>query len=141
MNAQAPLRAQLVTLANHCRGANATLVALQGEGDGLIDQVGRSLRKQIGELAAEIEDVGNQLAAGKGLSEGWARLSELGAQAQEVFGEYLALAEGAWARRRGVDDGMCRLADALIGELDTRLRLGWDRFTIPADSEFLALRG
>lgn len=136
MDGHATLRAQLAALADRRRNASEALAALQSGADGLLAAVGGALIENADELGGEIERLQDAHAAGEPLSECWVKLEALDERAQELFGEYLALAEGAWARRHSVDSGMCTLADALLEELEGRLRVGWDRFTIPAESEF-----
>ncbi len=136
MDGHATFLAQLVALAARRRAAHEALLTLQSQADSLLAGVGRALIDDAVELGSAIDRLTDQHAQGEPLADCWSELDRLRVRAQELFGEYLALAEGAWARGRGVDGGMCSLADALIAELDDRLHLGWDRFTIPADSEF-----
>jgi hypothetical protein len=75
---------------------------------------------------------------GPGSERLWARFYKQSDLCGRQFREYLAFLEGSLIRSAGLDDGACKLADALLAELTERTRLPWRRFTILAEDEFVA---
>ncbi|MEV4616164.1 hypothetical protein AB0K43_26750 [Kitasatospora sp. NPDC049258] len=65
----------------------------------------------------------------------WPRLHRLQAELDEVFEEALALVEGAAVRDAGLDDGYCRLADALLDEITRQAPVRWESFTVLGTAE------
>jgi hypothetical protein len=66
----------------------------------------------------------------------WVRFQAIRQQYEPLFREFLAFVEGALTRAAGLDNGLCRIADALLDELSHRADVPWQRFTILAEGEF-----
>lgn len=101
---------------------------------GLRDRVGARLDKQLTELdrrRATLEKTGR---AGPSPA-AWRDLRTLQQDAVKLFEECLAFVQGAWARKHGLDEGLCALTDDLLDDLATWADVRWDRFTLLATKE------
>lgn len=78
------------------------------------------------------EDVGG----GVPLPECWAALRQMQDSAVALFREALRFVQGGLARASGLDEGLCRVADALLQDLGARAVLHWDGFTVLDEGEF-----
>lgn len=106
------------------------------------------LRKRVGAVfgpllqqrRTDLEQLAKEAEADKGAGADrlWARFNRQSELCRRQFREYLAFLEGSLIRSAGLDDGACKLADALLAELTERTRLPWRRFTILAEDEFVA---
>jgi hypothetical protein len=67
----------------------------------------------------------------------WHLLAEIQAKCDELVRESFNFIQGALARDQGIDDGICAIADRLLDGLSARSKIGWNRLTVPADSEFV----
>jgi hypothetical protein len=83
----------------------------------------RTLRDAVDDGAMESADV-------------WVELSDIRSAVRPLAAECLALLEGGLVRATGLDRGLCRIADALLGELARLSECPWDRFTILDDGEY-----
>ena len=71
------------------------------------------------------------------LKECWLNFRNIRRKCDPLFRECLALMQGSLVRRSGLDDGMCKIADALLYELSSWTKnISWGRFTILAGEEF-----
>ena len=93
----------------------------------------RQRRTDLEQLAREADADGDAEADGL-----WARFHHQSQLCRRQLREYLAFLEGSLIRSAGLDDGACKLADALLAQLTERTRLPWRRFTILAEDEFVA---
>lgn len=67
---------------------------------------------------------------------GWSALNEVRAKTAPLFAESLALLEGGLVRGIGLDRGLCRIADAMLGQLARLSECPWDRFTVLDQGEY-----
>ena len=93
----------------------------------------RDALDDLREEAEEADGKGDGDAAARAAR--WQRFLELEAQCRRLFVDYLDLLRGIALRDSGLDDGLCRIADGLVGELDTFGKAPWESITIPAGQE------
>jgi hypothetical protein len=67
----------------------------------------------------------------------WSAFEAHREKAEGLVRECMSLIQGAIARDRKVDNGLCDIADTLVEELEDVASFGWRRFTLPADGESL----
>lgn len=79
-----------------------------------------------------------QVQNGAELSLSWVKFQTDRRESARVLHECLAFIEGALVRANNIDGGVCRIADAMLCELNHLTDVGWSRFTILADGEFFA---
>ena len=70
------------------------------------------------------------------LERAWKRLHAAQERCRVLFAEYLACHHGVAARRTGVDNGLCAIADALLDELELPPKIRWPGFTVLSNSEY-----
>ncbi len=79
----------------------------------------------------------------QGQSSWWKELSEVRGECAIPFAECLAFALGPlvrgipWQGSRGLDNGLCNIADEMLNELSVRTPQSWSRRTVLSDSEFM----
>lgn len=71
------------------------------------------------------------------LKECWYTFQDTRQKCEPLFRECLALMQGSLVRRSGLDNGLCKIADALLYDLSSRINISWGRFTILAGEEFI----
>ncbi len=69
-------------------------------------------------------------------ADAWVELSDIRSAIGPLAAEGLALLEGGLVRATGLDRGLCRIADALLGQLARLSECPWDRFTILDQGEY-----
>lgn len=67
----------------------------------------------------------------------WQSFQNIDKRSRELFRETLSFLEGALLRVAGLDNDICRIADALVSRLSKDSLVPWDRFTIMAEDDFL----
>lgn len=82
------------------------------------------------------EETLKKVRRGDSLPECWDAFRGIKRQSEHAFAECLAFLQGALVRSAGIDNGICRLADAMLSNLSERAGIRWERFTILASSEF-----
>ncbi|WP_329619441.1 hypothetical protein OG357_02110 [Streptomyces sp. NBC_01255] len=68
----------------------------------------------------------------------WPELYRLQLELDELFEETLSLVEGAALRAASLDEGYCKLADALLDEIGGKTPVAWDSFTVLGTEEMFA---
>jgi hypothetical protein len=106
-----------------------------------VKQAVSSLSEAVGDrsnelagLRAEIEAPG-RLPDAAARTAAWKRCLEIEAECSRLFADYLDLVSGVTLRDAGRDDGLCRIADALVSEFDPFGTASWDSLTVPASRE------
>jgi len=79
------------------------------------------------------------VCGGRGLPDCWRKVAVIDSELRPLLDECVALLQGTMARRAGLDDGVCDIADALLEHLSGLADVGWRRFTVPG-SEYLTER-
>jgi hypothetical protein len=135
-NSQAILLSQVDALLHDLGRTSAFLENLPPHFDGDVQQraVGR-LEQLLQVERDQLDSLRAKVATGDSLGACWTTLPEISTRATEVFGESLAFLEGALARKQGLDQSLCPIADALLDELSRRTGVAWERFTILAEGE------
>lgn len=87
----------------------------------------KQLKDQNSTLEKKVKD-------GEPLHVCWRHLRKLQDDSTKLFDECLAVIQGAWARKHGLDEGVCALTDALLDDLAHCV--SWRGFTLLATSEF-----
>ncbi len=90
---------------------------------------------------AALEGERERVASGLALDLGWSSFRDQRRECDALFRECLAFALGAATCGSGLDDlgvglGLCRLADALLEEINAETPVTWRGFTILAEGEF-----
>jgi len=106
--------------------------------EGLLDRASGSFEKLFKEQRAKLDDLRKTTSNGGTDSGSWIDLDTIERDTRPLFREYLAFIEGLLARRNGVDNGVCSLADALLDDVDQRTGISWRKFTILAEGEAYA---
>lgn len=102
-----------------------------------------ALEEQVGCLPAALAPAG---AAAPAVTDGdraaseWQACADLAGALQRLAQLALALQGGFAARRAGLDDGMCALADALLHEISALGGPAWVLATIPAEADLFSER-
>ena len=83
----------------------------------------------------DIEDLRKRLTAAvanpaEGPASRWERVRELQHEVDGLVTECLVVAAGAVLRQRGVDRGMCDVADRMLAELVGGLPIAWSGMTV-----------
>lgn len=105
----------------------------------LLDRVRPRLDYLIKTNQTELDNIESRIANdGLQPSDGWLGLRNVRQECKRLFQACLALIEGALVRQHGLDNGLCRIADALLDELNLMTDVAWRRFTIWADRESFA---
>jgi len=105
----------------------------------IVDRVKVDLAQQIEGSRKKLDKLLEELNKGNAsLGECWKEFNRIkGDKVKPIFRECLALLQGSLVRKYGLDDGICRIADALVYDIEYRLSLSWGRFTILAEEEFI----
>ena len=90
---------------------------------------------RVENLARQLDGLGAALEAGQPLDGCWAGYDALSLACEPLFDECLVIRQGAAARREGLDDGICNLADHLLAEICSDADISWRRFTVLATGE------
>jgi hypothetical protein len=93
-------------------------------------------RTLVEEHRARARRLAEDVDRGVPLPECWAALRQVQDAALPLFREGLRFIQGAMARTSGLDEGLCRVADALLHDLSARAVLHWDGFTVLDEGEF-----
>jgi hypothetical protein len=136
MDATSSFGAQLSALRRRQRDAEQALALLAGLRPSLAANIRPGFENAMARIADDARALARRGPEAKAPVERWADLRKARGEADELFAECLALAEGVWAREQGLDGDLCVLADALAGEIGSAMELRWDRLTVPADREF-----
>jgi hypothetical protein len=88
-------------------------------------------QKALGALAASLRNKNPDV-------EMWQTYGKLRRQSRLLYRECMAFLQGAVSRSVGLDDGLCRLGDALVDELSERANVPWRRMTVLAEEESFA---
>jgi hypothetical protein len=102
-----------------------------------------ALEEQLGCLPAEPapgREAAPAVADGDRAAAEWQACSDLAGAVQRLAQLALALQGGFAARRAGLDDGMCALADALLHEISALGGPAWVLATIPAEADLFSER-
>src|ERR1700722_15724712 len=97
-----------------------------------LDDQGTRLRESIDDLN---QAAVNDFQQGPQLATFWGEFDINRRKSEDLVAKCLALTEGAIARSKEIDGGMCDIADVLLDELERSADLGWKRFTLPAVGE------
>lgn len=127
------LQARVAALTAHIDAAEAST---QSIGSGLRERVEARLATEFNLHRIEVRQLSLEVAGGVSPAQLWPRLYRLQAELDDVFEEALDLVEGAALRASGLDDGYCRLADALLDEITQRTPVKWESFTVLGASEY-----
>ncbi|GAB4257155.1 MAG: hypothetical protein Kow0092_03830 [Deferrisomatales bacterium] len=130
------LRAQVDTWVQEIARASRALETVGQVDPRLYERVRARFERLLGEQRAVAEEVRRDLDGGKGARACAEALWRARDRCAGVFREVLACAQGALARREGLDGGLCRIADALLDRLSRRADVPWGRFTVVAEGEF-----
>ena len=87
--------------------------------------------RDVRKLQQQVES----LADAQARTKAWATCLELEFQCSRLFADYLDLVSGIALRASGRDDGLCRIADALISDFDPFGTTSWGSLTVPASRE------
>jgi len=137
MDERSILTAQIEALLEDLRRAHRALDAQQITPDlrqAVHSRFGRLINSQEEDLA----DLQKGVRSGLPLGECWSAFRDTRQECVSIFRECLAFLEGALVRSAGLDEGFCRLADALLDDLSRRTDIHWARLTILAEEEFFA---
>ena len=91
----------------------------------------RDRSRDVRKLQQQVES----LADAQARTKAWATCLELEFQCSRLFADYLDLVSGIALRASGRDDGLCRIADALISDFDPFGTTSWGSLTVPASRE------
>ncbi|MGA7731331.1 MAG: hypothetical protein WCD37_08665 [Chloroflexia bacterium] len=134
------LTEQIVALEQQLGNLTHLLAGVEWPGAQL-DAVRLDIERSIRTQAQALARVKNETGAGAPIPASWKRFYDVQQASSALFSEALALSSSALARRRGLDNGLCRIADALLRQLSARASISWNRFTTVADGEFLGTLG
>jgi hypothetical protein len=106
--------------------------------------ISERLRKRVGARFDRLLSARERALAGllRDLDDGvdleqcWIAYRDVQSGAAPLYRECLAFLEGALARRDGLDEGLCEIADHLLEMLSRLSDARWERFTLLADGEF-----
>lgn len=84
----------------------------------------------------DLQTLRSMVAKSLPLDQCWATLADISGDSSDLFREFLALLQGAVVRSSGLDDGLCRIADAMLDNVSHRTEVAWGRITILAEGEF-----
>ena len=101
----------------------------------LLSRVSTRLEQSIETNVRALKKLDSDIESNVALSNCWKDLREIRHDSKRLFQVCLALIEGALVRQYGFDGGLCRIADALLDELNLMSDSGWRRFTIWSDAE------
>src|SRR3712207_3335452 len=125
MDERVILLAQVTSLHRNLRRVADLLALSPAEGrlhDLVSDRIDRLLQRQ--RFAAE--ETREKVRRGDPLPECWDTFRGVKRQSEPIFAECLAFLEGALLRRAGADDGICRVADAMLSDLSKRAGVRWE---------------
>lgn len=103
----------------------------------LRDAVRRRFATLFHQRRRDLEQIAEDEGRGFDASGLWEDLHRLERDCDGLFREQLAFIEGSLVRSAGLDSGICRAADALLGSLSKDTEITWARLTILAEQEFL----
>lgn len=106
-----------------------------GDDAALYERVAPRMSLRVENLARQLDGLGAALEAGQPLDGCWAGYDALSLACEPLFDECLVIRQGAAARREGLDDGICNLADHLLAEICSDADISWRRFTVLATGE------
>lgn len=97
------------------------------------------LLKKLEEGKTRLKELKESVINGEQVSgERWTEYRELKEKTIDpLLKECLAMLEGSLVRMSKLDDGICRIADALIYDLELKLSVPWGRFTILDVEEYI----
>jgi hypothetical protein len=105
---------------------------------GQVDLIGR-VRMRLDHLLqlkrTALTTLETDMARNRALSDCWKDLRGIRRECRQLFQVCLALIEGALLRQNRFDGGICRIAEALLDELNLVSDSSWKRFTIWSDGE------
>ncbi len=104
--------------------------------DDLRERVQNLFEKNITQQINKLSDVKTQVGKNVSLALCWTAFRNIRKESVPLFEECLALIEGALVRQTGLDNGLCRIADGLLNDLNKDSPVPWGRFTILAEKEF-----
>jgi len=93
---------------------------------------------ELQEKEADLKQLRQEVEDSQPLDICWDSFRTVRQGCEIIFRECLDFAQGALVRGAGLDDGLCRVADALLTYLGLRANITWNRFTMLAEGEFFA---
>jgi hypothetical protein len=129
------LMAQIGALAENLDRAERALSAPQIDPE-LRKAVHNRFGWLIGDKKKELRTLRKQVEGGLSMDLCWEGFRRTRKECGDLFSECLAFLEGALVRSAGLDDGICKVADALLAYLSYHADIPWSRFTIMAEGEF-----
>jgi hypothetical protein len=106
----------------------------------VVPGLGEAVRRRFGDVIVTrkraLQRLAQRINADESQSGSWTDLREERERCASLAREYLAFAEGEFARQVRLDGGLLRVADALIAELGRRIKINWDPLTILAETEW-----
>ncbi len=128
------LLAQIEALSENLDRGRTALETSRIDG-GLRAAVDSCFRNRIASKSKELEILQSRTRGATRLEAYWGGFRQLQKECGDLLREVLAFLEGALMRSAGLDADICRIADALLGELDASTDIRWQRFTIMADRD------
>jgi hypothetical protein len=137
MDERSILMAQIEMLQDNLRRAGRALNRPRID-QKLSDRVRPPLSIELQEKEADLKQLLQEVADSQPLDFCWDSFRTVRQGCETIFRECLDFAQGALARDAGLDDGLCRVADALLTYLGRLANITWNRFTMLAEGEFFA---
>ncbi|MFE6071182.1 hypothetical protein [Streptomyces sp. NPDC056525] len=129
------LRNRIVLLIGQIKAGTNSAQAI---GPDLRGRVGSRLTTAFSLREVEARALLAAIEASEAPADFWPELYRLQIECDELFEETLSLLEGAALRAARLDDGYCKLADALLDEIGERTPVAWDSFTVLGTEEIYA---
>jgi hypothetical protein len=102
----------------------------------LRDRVAVRFARLVAARRDELRALRDGIEAGMAAVDAWDELLAIRAATEPLSAECLALLEGGLVRATGLDRGLCRIADEMLGQLARLSECPWGRFTILDQGEY-----